>query len=49
MRDLAAESDLEIINLEYIQRETVNVKESLSVPRIFLQGKFKRKNSPNSE
>lgn len=49
MRDLAAESDLEIINLEYIQRETVNVKENLSVPRIFLQGKFKRKKSSNSE
>ncbi|XP_075678476.1 tRNA N(3)-cytidine methyltransferase METTL6 [Dermatophagoides pteronyssinus] len=43
MRKLAAESNLEIIQLDYVQRETRNIKENLCVPRIFLQGKFRKR------
>lgn len=43
MNKLAQESDLEVIQLNYIQRETINIKENLCVPRIFLQGKFRKK------
>ena len=43
MTKLAAESNLEIIQLDYVQRETRNIKENLCVPRIFLQGKFRKR------
>ncbi|KAI2800519.1 Methyltransferase-like protein 6 [Blomia tropicalis] len=39
MEELANDSGLEAINLEYVARETVNMKEGLTVPRIFLQGR----------
>ena len=31
---------------EYVFRETVNVKENLKVPRVFIQSKFIRSNTP---
>lgn len=30
------------LNCDYIQRRTVNIKENIDVPRIFLQAKFKK-------
>lgn len=36
------EAGFEIISNEYIYRETVNKKEEVHVPRVFLQGKFRR-------
>lgn len=41
---LVLESGLTVCECEYVQRETVNKKEGLSVPRIFVQGKFMKPN-----
>ncbi len=43
LTDMANSCDLEVLTLEYVQRETVNLKKGLAVPRIFVQGKFRRK------
>lgn len=32
----------EILTCNYIQRRTINLKERIDVPRIFVQGKFKK-------
>ncbi|XP_039260660.2 tRNA N(3)-cytidine methyltransferase METTL6-like [Styela clava] len=40
---LAADSGFEVETNEYVLRETVNKKEGLCVPRVFLQGKFVKK------
>lgn len=45
MEELANDSGLEAINLEYVARETVNMKEGLTVPRIFLQGRFRQRST----
>lgn len=42
LTEIATSSGLEVLSLEYIQRETVNLKKGLSVPRIFIQGKFRK-------
>lgn len=43
LTDMANSCDLEVLTLEYVQRETVNLKKGLAVPRIFVQGKFRRR------
>lgn len=47
MEKLASESGLEILQLDYVNRQTVNIKEDLSVQRIFLQGKFLKRKKLN--
>ncbi|GAB1605083.1 methyltransferase-like protein 6 isoform X2 [Argonauta hians] len=37
---LVCEAGYEVSHLDYVKRETVNKKEGLCVPRIFVQGKF---------
>ena len=33
---------LEKLSLEYVERRTINKKEGVDVPRLFLQGKFRK-------
>lgn len=40
IQELATKAGLEVFQCEYIHRRTLNKKEGLSVPRIFVQGKF---------
>ncbi|XP_051922461.1 tRNA N(3)-methylcytidine methyltransferase METTL6 isoform X3 [Hippocampus zosterae] len=42
---LFSEAGFCCITIEYVQRETVNKKEGLCVPRVFLQAKFTKKES----
>ena len=37
------DAGLEVLSCEYVQRETVNVKQGLAVPRIFVQAKCRNK------
>lgn len=37
------DAGFEVVTNEYVMRETVNKKEGLCVPRVFVQGKFKKK------
>lgn len=41
---LFQENGFEVITNAYVHRRTLNLKEGVDVPRIFLQGKFRRKN-----
>ncbi|EDV54964.1 methyltransferase-like protein 6 [Drosophila erecta] len=41
---LFEENGFEVITNAYVHRRTLNLKEGVDVPRIFLQGKFRRKN-----
>ncbi|EDV27276.1 uncharacterized protein TRIADDRAFT_22960 [Trichoplax adhaerens] len=41
-RKLFIGEGFEVVTCEYVYRQTVNKKENLSVPRVFLQGKFKK-------
>ncbi|XP_033762193.1 tRNA N(3)-methylcytidine methyltransferase METTL6-like [Pecten maximus] len=45
---LVSEVGLTVCECEYVQRETVNRKEGLSVPRIFVQGKFVKPNQTDN-
>ncbi|KAL3831639.1 hypothetical protein ACJMK2_023367 [Sinanodonta woodiana] len=40
LESLVTTAGYEVTNLQYVHRETVNMKEQLNVPRIFVQGKF---------
>ncbi|KAL1131206.1 hypothetical protein AAG570_010824 [Ranatra chinensis] len=42
LAELFTKAGFEIISNYYIHRKTVNIKEELDVPRIFLQGKFRK-------
>lgn len=42
---LMENAGFEVSHLDYVKRETINKKEGLCVPRIFVQGKFLIKNS----
>lgn len=42
LKDLFTEAGFDIISSDYVHRRTVNKKENLDVPRIFVQGKFKK-------
>lgn len=39
---LFSEAGFEILMNTYVQRRTINFKEGIDVPRIFVQGKYKR-------
>ena len=40
LAELGTEAGFEVTESRYIQRETVNKKEGLCVPRIFIQGRL---------
>ena len=40
---LFTDAGYDVINCHYVQRRTVNKKEGIDVPRIFVQGKFVKK------
>jgi len=40
LAELVTEAGFEIIENRYIRKETVNRKEDLCVPRVFVQGRF---------
>lgn len=40
--NLFSQAGFDIVNNNYIHRRTVNVKEDINVPRIFVQGKFRK-------
>ena len=42
VQNLFASAGFEVIENKYIHKRTVNKKEGVDVPRIFLQGKFKK-------
>lgn len=40
--DLFVSVGFQTLNCSYVQRRTVNLKENIDVPRIFVQAKFKK-------
>jgi methyltransferase-like protein 6 len=42
LKTLLIENHFHIDELSYIFKETVNIKEDICVPRVFVQGKFKK-------
>lgn len=40
--DLFVSVGFQILSCDYVQRRTVNLKENIDVPRIFVQAKFKK-------
>ncbi|XP_021370240.1 methyltransferase-like protein 6 isoform X2 [Mizuhopecten yessoensis] len=48
LTELVTEAGFIVRECDYVQRETVNKKEGLSVPRIFVQGKFVKPNLKDS-
>lgn len=42
---LFLENGFEVITNAYVHRRTLNLKEGIDVPRIFLQGKFRKKST----
>ena len=40
---LFTDAGFEVVEIDYIYRSTVNKKEGIDVPRIFVQGKFRKK------
>jgi len=46
---LFTEAGFEVVENDYIQRATINKKESIDVPRIFVQGKYRKKNEPKDD
>lgn len=45
LRNLLNECQYDIEDIAYVFKETVNVKEDICVPRVFVQGKFKKRKS----
>jgi methyltransferase-like protein 6 len=43
LKNLLVENQFHIDELSYVFKETVNIKEEICVPRVFLQGKFQKK------
>jgi methyltransferase-like protein 6 len=43
LTNLLNQSQFNIDELSYVLKETVNIKEDICVPRVFIQGKFKKK------
>lgn len=41
--DLVVRAGFSVETLDYVERRTINVKENIDVPRIFVQGKFRYK------
>ena len=48
LESLFEEANLQSVANEYVLRETVNKKEGLCVPRVFLQSKFTKPSQPQS-
>lgn len=48
LAELCAEAGLQPVTNDYVLRETVNRKEGLCVPRVFLQSKFSKPSPPQS-
>ncbi|XP_030846584.1 methyltransferase-like protein 6 [Strongylocentrotus purpuratus] len=48
LSDLFIKAGFDVVVNEYVYRETVNKKEGLSVPRVFVQSKFSKKIAENS-
>ncbi|KAK4881469.1 hypothetical protein RN001_004788 [Aquatica leii] len=42
LRELFVTAGFEVLDISYIHRRTINKKENVDVPRIFIQGKFKK-------
>lgn len=42
VEELARDAGLEVVENQYVKRETVNVKEGVRVPRIFVQSKLRK-------
>ncbi|XP_055838560.1 tRNA N(3)-methylcytidine methyltransferase METTL6 [Episyrphus balteatus] len=42
LSDLFSNHGFEVVNNSYVHRRTINPKENIDVPRIFIQGKFKK-------
>ena len=40
LKQLFVDAGFEAIECKYVQRQTVNKKEDVSVPRVFVQGQF---------
>lgn len=47
--DIFTKSGFELISNEFVRKETVNKKEGLSVPRIFIQSKFRKPFDPQEQ
>ncbi len=43
LTNLLNQSQFNINELSYVLKETVNIKEDICVPRVFIQGKFQKK------
>jgi methyltransferase-like protein 6 len=40
LAELVQGAGFEVVENGYVQKETVNVKEGISAPRVFIQGRF---------
>ena len=49
LANLASEAGFELVSNVYVLRETVNKKEGLCVPRVFLQAKFRKPNNERTD
>ena len=43
LSDLFSKAGFDVVVNEYVHRQTVNKKEGISVPRVFVQSKFSKK------
>lgn len=46
LAELLTSNGFEVLSNNYVHRRTLNLKEGIDVPRIFLQGKFRKKLTP---
>ena len=46
--ELFSKAGFDVVVNEYVHRQTVNKKEGLSVPRVFVQSKFSKKMEDSS-
>ena len=49
MRTLLEQCQFDVDELAYVFKETVNIKEEICVPRVFLQGKFRKRSTMNDD
>ena len=48
LRELFVDAGFEAVECRYVQRQTVNKKEDVSVPRVFVQAQFVKKTDESS-
>jgi len=48
LSELATPAGFEVLENRYVQKQTVNLKEGISAPRIFLQAKLRRKRATSN-